>query len=293
MRKPSENGSRNEASTAIGIFLKNIGKYPLLTKEEEVALADRRDGGDKTAVNEFVNRNLRLIVTMAKKFKRKHSGSSIELLELINEGSIGAMRAAEKFDQTKGFRFCTYASWWIRQAMQRAAIEQGSTVRIPIHMNELLTKIYYAEKELRGERIEPSITLIAKKIDIDIEKVKEALQVRRRMVSLDAPIGGDPNNGSYGELLEDESSESPEDILNSMRLRTLTLEILDGLNPRDQEIIKQRHGIGSESLDGKTLQEIGDVYGLSRERVRQITKTVGKAIGQQMALVLSEEEMLY
>lgn len=286
MEKARKNGSNGAGLTAEALFLKDLKKYPLLTAEEEIELADRRDAGDKTAINEFVNRNLRLVVKMA----RRLNGRGLEFLELINEGSMGLMRAAEKFDQTRGFRFSTYASWWIRQALQRALAEQTRTVRIPMHMNEFLTKMNRTMHGLNIGGIAPTIEEIAKKMGTDPEKIEKALKIRQTIVSLNGSIGGDPGNGTYMDFIENELTEDMEENLFNTMLIEMVLGKIHTLSPRDQQIIRLRYGI--EDGKERTLEEIGKIYGLTRERIRQITDTAREKIKKRVFMQIDEEDVL-
>lgn len=273
-----------EKSTAL--FMAEVRKYPLLTPEEEIELANRRDAGDETAINEFVNRNLRLVAKMA----TKKMGHGLSFLDLIQEGSIGLMRAAEKFDQTKGFRFSTYASWWIRQAMQRAIADHGRTVRIPVHMNELLAKISRAEANLRCQGKEVTNEAISQLTGIEPKKIQKARKVYKRTMSLDAPVSGDPENGSFKDLLEDEAAGDPGENLDREYLKKLVTSELEKLEPRDQAMIEARFGL--KNGEGRTLQSVGDEYDLSRERIRQIEAQTKKRMRKQLERQLKKDEMV-
>lgn len=285
MEKGPKNGSSGTQLTPELLFMKELKKYPLLTREEEIELADRRDAGDKNVINQFVTSNLRLVVKMAGKYK----GRGLDFLELINEGSIGLMRAAEKFDQTRGFRFSTYASWWIRQSMNRAIIEQGKTIRIPIHMNELLNKIRRVKSEMELEGKEPTVEAIAKKLEIETKKVEKALDIQTSTTSLDAAINGDPEDGRFMDFVEDENAVDPEEFLDEIMLQELVLEQLESLPPRDQEMVRHRYGL--EDGDERTLQQIGNMYELSRERIRQITDKARQQINEKVTRKLWRDKL--
>ena len=251
---------------ALQLFFKDIGKARLLTGAEEVSLAKRIEGGDLAAKQKMVESNLRLVVSIAKKY-RNHG---LPFLDLIQEGSIGLVRAVEKFDYRKGFRFSTYATWWIRQAVARALADTGRTIRIPVHIVEQVNKIARAERSLVGSLgRDPSAEEIADLVGITPEKVEAIKHSSRAPISLEKPIG-DEEGAEFGQLIADDQSESPYDLAVLAITKTALYDALDGLNYRERRIIELRYG-----LDGQhpsTLDDIGRRFNVTRERIRQIEK---------------------
>ena len=259
------NGDLATATTdALQLFLNEAGRYQLLTAEQEVELAKRIERGDKEAKDLMVNSNLRLVVSIAKKYQ----GHGLSLLDLIQEGIIGLIRAVEKFDWRRGFKFSTYATWWIRQAVQRGVANKSRTIRIPVHIVERETKIARAERELTAKLGRPPTEEeVAKKAKLPLKQVREVRQAARAVTSLDKPIGSE-GDSSFGELFGDERSRFEEEVHVSLAEQALHRAVAD-LPEREQEVLALRYGLGGEN-DPKSLEEIGRRLGLTRERVRQI-----------------------
>ena len=262
------NGDLATATTdALQLFLNEAGRYPLLTAEQEVELAKRIERGDKEAKDLMINSNLRLVVSIAKKYQ----GHGLGLLDLIQEGIIGLIRAVEKFDWRKGFKFSTYATWWIRQAVQRGVANKSRTIRIPVHIVERETKIARAERELMAKlRREPTEQEIAKAAKLPLKQVREVRQAARAVTSLDKPIGSNGDT-AFGDLFSDEAVETEEEVHVSLAEEALHAAVAR-LPEREQRVIKLRYGLDGDA-DPKSLEEIGRILGLTRERVRQIEAT--------------------
>jgi RNA polymerase primary sigma factor len=259
------NGNLAETTTdALQLFLNEMGKYKLLTAEEEVELAKRIERGDKEAKDLMVNSNLRLVVSIAKKYQ----GHGLSLLDLIQEGIIGLIRAVEKFDWRRGFKFSTYATWWIRQAVQRGVANKSRTIRIPVHIVERETKISRAERDLTAKLGRPPTEEeVAKASKLPLKQVREVRQAARAVTSLDKPIGAE-GDSTFGDLFKDERSDFEEEIEVSLEQETLHRAV-EKLPEREREVLRLRYGLdGAE--EPKSLEEIGRRLGLTRERVRQI-----------------------
>ena len=255
------------ADDSVKMYLREIGKIPLLTAEEELELAQKAAKGNKKAKDKMVEANMRLVVSIAKRY----SGRGLDFLDLIQEGNTGLLRAVEKFDPEKGFKFSTYATWWIRQAITRAIADQARTIRIPVHMVETINKVLRASRKLTSElNREPTIEEIAKEMDMDIEKVDYVMRIKQDIASLDASVGkdGDDEDSVLGDFVEDEDRISPEDSAANQMLKEQLADIISTLSDREQKIIKLRFGIGG----GKphTLEEVGAEFSVTRERIRQI-----------------------
>lgn len=255
----------SHTTDSIKVYLKDIGQFPLLSAEKEKEIAKRISEGDASAKEELTNSNLRLVVSIAKKYVNH----GLSLQDLIQEGNIGLMRAVEKFDYTKGFRFSTYATWWIKQAMVRAINNQSRDIRIPVHMNEQIVKIKRAERELlqKLDR-EPTEEEIAKEVgNITAERVREIRSLNMDTVSLETPTGDD-DSSTLSDFVQDDRMIDPAEYTNNIYLKEEVNKILSELPERDQMILKMRFGL----IDGtpKTLQEVGEVYNVTRERVRQL-----------------------
>ncbi len=259
------NGDLVHATTdALQLFLNEAGRYKLLTAEEEVDLAKRIERGDKAAKDLMINSNLRLVVSIAKKYQ----GHGLSLLDLIQEGIIGLIRAVEKFDWRRGFKFSTYATWWIRQAVQRGVANKSRTIRIPVHILERETKIARAERELvtQLER-QPTDEEIAKRAKLPIKQVREVRKAARAVTSLDKPIG-DEGDASLGDVIASEEHDFDEEIHVGLTEQTLRRAV-ESLSEREQDVLKLRYGMNGDQ-EPKSLDEIGRRLGLTRERVRQI-----------------------
>lgn len=252
------------ADDSVRLYLREIGRVPLLTSEEEIELAKRIAKGDKAAKDKMVEANLRLVVSIAKKY----IGRGLDLLDLIQEGSAGLLRAVEKFDYTKGFKFSTYATWWIRQAITRAIADQARTIRIPVHMVETINKLIRTQRRLVQELgREPLPEEIAAEMEMDVERVNHIIKIKQDIVSLEAPVGEEADS-TLGDFIEDEDSVSPEDAATYQLLKEQVNSVLALLTPREQKILRMRFGL--EDGRSHTLEEVGQEFGVTRERIRQI-----------------------
>ncbi len=253
---------------SIQMYLREIGKVPLLKADEEIDLAKRIEKGDEGARKRLTEANLRLVVSIAKKYM----GRNLGLLDLIQEGNLGLFRAVEKFDWTKGFKFSTYATWWIRQAITRALADQSRTIRIPVHMVETLNKYAQAERQLVQDLgREPLPEEIAAEMGIEVDKVYHLKKISQETVSIDAPVGEDSSDeeSSYlQDFIEDEDKPKPTEMAGRQLLREYVDAILKDLDPREQKILKMRFGL--EDGVTHTLEEVGEEFGVTRERIRQI-----------------------
>lgn len=251
---------------SIQMYLREIGKVPLLTGEEEIDLAKRIVKGDVVARKRLTEANLRLVVSIAKKYM----GRNLGLLDLIQEGNLGLFRAVEKFDWRKGFKFSTYATWWIRQAITRALADQSRTIRIPVHMVETLNKYAQAERQLVQDLgREPLPEEIAAEMGIEVEKVYHLKKISQETVSIDSPVGDDAEDeSSLGDFIVDEDTTKPNEMAGRQILKEYVQGILHDLDPREQKILKMRFGL--EDGVTHTLEEVGEEFGVTRERIRQI-----------------------
>jgi RNA polymerase primary sigma factor len=260
----SDDYVKDIADDSVRLYLREIGRVPLLSGEEEVELAKRIMNGDKAAKDKMVEANLRLVVSIAKKY----IGRGLDLLDLIQEGSAGLLRAVEKFDYTKGFKFSTYATWWIRQAITRAIADQARTIRIPVHMVETINKLIRTQRRLVQELgREPLPEEIAAEMEMDVEKVNHIIKIKQDIVSLEAPVGEEADS-TLGDFIEDEDSVSPEDAATYQLLKEQVNSVLALLTPREQKILRMRFGL--EDGRSHTLEEVGQEFGVTRERIRQI-----------------------
>jgi RNA polymerase primary sigma factor len=259
------NGDLAHATTdALQLFLNEAGRYKLLTAEEEVELAKRIERGDKAAKDLMINSNLRLVVSIAKRYQ----GHGLSLLDLIQEGIIGLIRAVEKFDYRKGFKFSTYATWWIRQAVQRGVANKSRTIRIPVHIVEREQKIARAERELVAKLgRQPNDQELAKAAKLPLKQVREVKAAARAVTSLDRPIGED-DSGSFGDLFAADQVHTDEEVEVSLRQETLR-KALDELPERERSVLELRYGLAGDG-EPMSLEAIGRTLGLTRERVRQI-----------------------
>ena len=248
----------------VRMYLKEIGQVKLLSAEEEVELAKRVSEGDQEAKNKLTEANLRLVVSIAKKY----SGRGLHILDLIQEGNTGLIRAVDKFDWTKGNKFSTYATWWIRQAITRAIADQARTIRVPVHMVEVINKATRCNRKLVQELgREPTVEEIAAELGLPVEKIIEANRTAADTLSLDTPVG-DEEDTSIGSFVEDERTPGPADATSNAMLAEALKEILDTLTEREADVLKMRFGM----YDGRThtLEEVGQIFGVTRERIRQI-----------------------
>jgi RNA polymerase primary sigma factor len=258
---PPEQG----AEDAVRMYLRSIGRVPLITREDEVRLAKRIEQNDMSAKNALIEANLRLVVSIAKRY----SGRGLTLLDLIQEGNLGLIRAVEKFDWRRGFKFSTYATWWIRQAITRALADQSRTIRIPVHMVERMNRVARAKRSLMQQNNrEPSFEEIAELVEMTPKKVEEILKLGQEPVSLEAPVGGEEGDASLGDFISDEVGDRPLEVVAN-RIRDADLQqVLDSLPWRERRVIELRYGLGDKGP--MTLEDIGHEVGVTRERVRQI-----------------------
>ncbi len=248
----------------VRMYLKDIGKIPLLTPEREMYLAEQIALGNKAAKNELIEANLRLVVSIAK----KHVGKGMYFLDLIQEGNLGLIKAVEKFDYSKGYKFSTYATWWIRQAITRAIADQARTIRIPVHMVETIHKVSRTARQLLQELgREPTTDEIAERLGTTSEKVREIMKIAQDPVSLETPIG-EEEDSHLGDFVEDNDSPAPSDSASYALLREQLCAILRTLTPREEQVIKLRFGL--EDGRPRTLEEVGKQFQITRERIRQI-----------------------
>lgn len=255
------------ADDSVRLYLREIGKIPLLTPEEEADLAQRIVKGDKKAKDKMVESNMRLVVSIAKRY----GGRGLDFLDLIQEGNTGLLRAVEKFDPSKGFKFSTYATWWVRQAITRAIADQARTIRIPVHMVETINKVLRTTRKLTTDlNREPTIEEIANELHMEPEKVDYVMRIKQDIASLDASVGrdGDDEDSVLGDFVEDEERISPEDSAANQILKEQLSEIISTLTDREQKIIRLRFGIGGGRPH--TLEEVGAEFDVTRERIRQI-----------------------
>lgn len=247
----------------VTMYLKEIGKVPLLNKEEEIILAKLIEEGDVGAKSKLAEANLRLVVSIAK----KHMGRGMSFLDLIQEGNIGLMKAIDKFDYTKGFKFSTYATWWIRQAITRALADQARTIRVPVHMVETINKLVKVQRALIQELgREPTPEEIGEILEMEPAKVREIQKIAERPVSLETPIGEEESE--LGDFIEDDFVKTPAEATALVMLKEGLLDVLETLSDREQEVLILRFGLN----DGRarTLEEVGNIFNLTRERIRQI-----------------------
>ncbi len=253
------------ADDSVRLYLREIGKIPLLNAEEELTLAKRVVAGDEKAKHEMAEANMRLVVSIAKRYV----GRGLDLLDLIQEGNTGLLRAVEKFDPDKGFKFSTYATWWIRQAITRAIADQARTIRIPVHMVETINKLLRTQRRLTQElNREPTNEEIAKAMEIEVDKVEHIMKIKQDISSLDASIRDDEEDSVLADFIEDEDTISPEESATNQLLKEQVKDMLGALTEREQKILKLRFGLE----DGKshTLEEVGQEFSVTRERIRQI-----------------------
>ena len=248
----------------VRMYLKEIGRVPLLTAEEEVALAKRMNDGDEEASKRLAEANLRLVVSIAKRYV----GRGMLFLDLIQEGNLGLIKAVEKFDYKKGYKFSTYATWWIRQAITRAIADQARTIRIPVHMVETINKLIRVSRQLLQQLgREPLPEEIAKEMEISVDRVREIMKIAQEPVSLETPIG-EEEDSHLGDFIEDQDAPAPADAASFMLLKEQLEEVLDTLTPREEKVLRLRFGL--DDGRARTLEEVGQNFGVTRERIRQI-----------------------
>jgi RNA polymerase primary sigma factor len=264
---------------SIQMYLREIGKIPLLTAEQEIALAKRKERGEKEAEKKLIEANLRLVVSIAKKFM----GKSLSLLDLIQEGNIGLFRAVKKFEYRKGYKFSTYATWWIRQAITRALADQSRTIRIPVHMVETINKFQQIERQLIQDLgREPLPEEIAAEMGEELDKVRHIIKISQDTVSLETSVGEDDEDSTLEDFIEDVKNVSPDRSAALQLLRDYVGDIIKDLNPREQKILEMRFGLA----DGvsHTLEEVGKEFDVTRERIRQIEAKAIEKIQQHPAI---------
>jgi len=246
------------------MYLTEIGKVDLLKKDEEVALAKRVEQGDEEAVELLIRSNLRLVVSIAKKYL----GRGLSMLDLIQEGNMGLMKAVKKYDWRRGFKFSTYATWWIRQAITRAIADQARTIRIPVHMVETINKFHRISRRMAQELgREPEPEEVAKEMGLEPEKGREIIKIAQEPTSLQKKVGDD-DDSSLGDFIEDEMVMSPDDAASAELLKEQVRDVLDSLTPRERKVLELRFGL--EDGRSRTLEEVGKDFGVTRERIRQI-----------------------
>jgi RNA polymerase primary sigma factor len=257
---------------SLRLYLRSIGRVDLLTAEQEVMLAKRIERGDMTAKRQMIEANLRLVVSIAKNYL----GRGLTFLDLIQEGSLGLIRAVEKFDYRRGYKFSTYATWWIRQAVTRAIADKARTIRIPVHMVEKLNKVVHVERSLVQEMgREPSPEEIAKELEWTAREVKDILRMSQLPISLEKPIGEDEDS-SLGDFVEDETAESPFELASENLRRQNVRKALEALPEREREVMEMRFGLNGHQA--RTLEEVGRAFGVTRERIRQIENNTLKKL---------------
>ncbi|MCL4105641.1 UNVERIFIED_CONTAM: hypothetical protein GTU68_023708 [Idotea baltica] len=248
----------------VRMYLKQMGQVPLLTREEEVEISKRIEAKARKAKDEMVEANLRLVISIAKKYTNR----GLSFLDLIQEGNMGLMKAVEKFEYKRGYKFSTYATWWIRQAITRSIADQARTIRIPVHMIETINKLMRVQKQLVQEYgREPSADEIADEIHLPVQRVSAVLKMAQQPISLQAPVG-DSDDTSFGDFIEDKSAENPSDMTSMSMLKDRIKDVLDTLSERERAVLEQRFGL----VDGysRTLEEVGKQFDVTRERIRQI-----------------------
>ncbi len=264
LAKKKQANLKEIANDSVRMYLSEIGRVDLLSADEEIKLAKQIAKGDPVAKQKLAEANLRLVVSIAKKY----IGRGLSFLDLIQEGNIGLFRAVEKFDPTRGFKFSTYATWWIRQAITRAIADQARTIRIPVHMVETINKLTHTQRRLLQEfGREPTVDELSSEMDMDIKKVRHILKISQDIVSLEAPVGAEEDS-KLGDFIEDDDAISPADATNRQIMKENIHYMLQYLTPREQKIIRMRFGL--DDGIGHTLEEVGREFGVTRERIRQI-----------------------
>lgn len=255
---------RKRAADPVRMYLTEIGKVALLTKEEEILLAKRVEQGDEASVEKLIRSNLRLVVSIAKKYL----GRGLSMLDLIQEGNMGLMKAVKKYDWRRGFKFSTYATWWIRQAITRAIADQARTIRVPVHMIETINKFHRISRQMAQELgREPEPEEVAKKMGLDPDKGREILKIAQEPTSLQKKVGED-DDSELSDFIQDDMVLSPDEAASAELLKEQMRDVLDTLTPRERKVLELRFGL--EDGRGRTLEEVGRDFGVTRERIRQI-----------------------
>ena len=248
----------------VKIYLKEIGRVPLLTPDEEIELAQRMKNGDSAAKKRLAEANLRLVVSIAKRY----GGRGMSFLDLIQEGNLGLIKAVEKFDYTKGFKFSTYATWWIRQSITRAIADQARTIRIPVHMVETITKVKKISSQLLHQNgRDPTPDEIAAALDMPVDRVREIMRIAQDPVSLETPIG-EEEDSHLGDFIPDENAPEPTEAASQVLLKEQINQVLSTLTEREEKVLRLRFGL--EDGRSRTLEEVGQMFNVTRERIRQI-----------------------
>jgi RNA polymerase primary sigma factor len=286
LKEATEIESEVRLPDAVQMYLKEIGKTPLLTADKEKELAKRAEKGDEEARQQLIQANLRLVASIAKRYV--YRSPNLSILDLMQEGNIGLSKAVEKFDYRRGFKFSTYATWWIRQAITRALADQSRTIRIPVHMIETISKYTQTKRRLAQElNREPLAEEIAIEMETPVEKIRHLQKISQEVLSLEAPLGEDDDDSTLSELIKDEKSPTSSQIVSRVLLREKLDDVFVDLSPREREILKLRFGLD----DGinHTLEEVGKKFGVTRERIRQIeAKTLEKIKKHHKAKALEE-----
>ena len=254
----------SNTSNAMKMYLKEIEEYPMLSAKEEVELAKAIIDSSEEAKEKFINANYRLVVSIAKRYRKE----SVDMLDLIQAGNIGLIKAVEKFDYVKGFKFSTYATWWIRQAITRAIADQARTIRIPVHMVETINKLIRVSRQLlQSLGREPSPEEIAKEMDVSVDRVREIMKIAQEPVSLETPIG-EEEDSHLGDFIEDHDAPAPAEAASFVLLKEQLEDVLDTLTEREEKVLRLRFGL--DDGRARTLEEVGQNFGVTRERIRQI-----------------------
>lgn len=262
--KPISTSQGMNVDDPVRMYLKEIGTIPLLTAEEEVELGQRIENGDQEAKKELAEANLRLVVSIAK----KHVGRGMLFLDLIQEGNLGLMKAVEKFDYKKGYKFSTYATWWIRQSITRSIADQARTIRIPVHMVEMINKLIRVQRQLLQDLgRNPTPEEIGEELDMEVERVREIMKIAQEPISLETPIG-EEEDSQLGDFIEDANAISPSGALDFVILKEQLMEALATLTPREEKVLRLRFGL--DDGRSRTLEEVGREFDVTRERIRQI-----------------------